>query len=155
MQIEIWSVGKQNESFIDEGIQYYFKKIKSYATVSLHILTPKKTFQDAQQNLMHEEALVLKKWTDKHFVILMDERGRKMNSVVWSQQIQNAMNAGVKTLVFLIGGAFGVSDVIKQKADAIWSFSDLVFPHQLVRLMLAEQIYRSYAILNHLPYHHA
>lgn len=155
MQIEIWSVGKQNESFIEEGLQYYFKKIKPYAAVSLHILTLKKTFQDAQQNLMHEETLVLKKWMDKHFVILMDERGKKMNSVVWSQQIQNAMNAGVKTLVFLIGGAFGVSDVIKQKADAIWSFSDLVFPHQLVRLMLAEQIYRSFAILYHLPYHHA
>ena len=64
------------------------------------------------------------------------------------------MNLGTKTIVILIGGAFGVSDAIKQRAQQTWSLSNLVFPHQLVRLMVAEQLYRAYSILNNSPYHH-
>jgi 23S rRNA (pseudouridine1915-N3)-methyltransferase len=74
--------------------------------------------------------------------------------VKWSQQFQNLMNQGTKTLVILIGGAFGVSDAVKEKAKQTWSLSPLVFPHQMVRLIVAEQVYRAFSILNHSPYHH-
>lgn len=155
MNIEIWSLGKQNESFIQEGIQYYFKKIKPYLSISLEIITPKKTFSDPSASKKYEEELILKKLTTQHYLILLDEKGKKLDSPGWAQGLQHCMNAGTKTLVLLIGGAFGVSDSVRKEAREIWSFSDLVFPHQLVRLMTAEQVYRALAIIHHLPYHHA
>jgi 23S rRNA (pseudouridine1915-N3)-methyltransferase len=101
-----------------------------------------------------EEELVLKRLTANHYLVLLDERGKLLNSVQWSQQMQQFMNQGVKTLVILIGGAFGVSDAVKSRAKQTWSLSGLVFPHQLVRLIVAEQVYRSFSILNNSPYHH-
>lgn len=156
MNVEIWSLGKTNENYIEQGIQYYFQKTKPWISVSLHILTlPKKDAQaDPQRSKILEEALILKKLQSHHYLILLDERGKMLNSIQWSQQMQQCMNMGVKTPVILIGGAFGVSENIKNKAQQCWSLSALVFPHQLVRLIVAEQIYRAFSILNHSPYHH-
>ncbi len=104
---------------------------------------------------LQEEELILKKLQPQHYLILLDERGKKTyNSVQWSQQFQQCMNQGVKTLVILIGGAFGVTDNIRKQARQCWSLSNLVFPHQLVRLIVAEQVYRAFSILNNSPYHH-
>lgn len=155
MNIEIWSIGKQNEGFINDGIIYYFKKIKPFCSISLEIITPKKSFSDPLTIKKYEEELILKKLQDHHYLILLDERGKKLDSPSWAKGIQKCMNSGVRTLVFLIGGAYGVSDTIQNTARETWSFSDLVFPHQLVRLMVAEQIYRSFAIIHNLPYHHS
>lgn len=155
MNIEIWSLGKQNESFIQEGISYYFKKIKPYLPISLEIITPKKTFNDIAATKKYEEELVLKKLHSHHQLILLDEQGKKLNSPGWAHSLQQCMNTGTKTLVLLVGGAYGVSDTLRATAREVWSLSDLVFPHQLVRLITAEQIYRALAIIHRLPYHHA
>ncbi len=157
MNIEIWSVGKENESFIDEGLQYYFQKTRPYCPVELIVLQiPKKNATtDPERGKLAEEELILKRLQPQHYLILLDERGKKLNSIKWSQQFQQCMNQGVKTLVLLIGGAYGVTDNIRKKANQCWSLSDLVFPHQLVRLIVAEQVYRSFSILNNSPYHHA
>jgi 23S rRNA (pseudouridine1915-N3)-methyltransferase len=85
---------------------------------------------------------------------LLDERGKALDSLQWSKQFQQCMNQGVKTLVILIGGAFGVTDTIRSTAKQVWSLSNLVFPHQMVRLIVAEQVYRAFSILNNSPYHH-
>jgi 23S rRNA (pseudouridine1915-N3)-methyltransferase len=156
MNIEIWSLGKTNDSFIEEGVQYYFNKTKPWNSIELVILQiPKKSVtSDVMRTKNLEEEIILKKLQAHHYLILLDERGKKLDSVQWSQQFQNLMNQGTKTLVILIGGAFGVSDVIKEKAKQTWSLSSLVFPHQMVRLILAEQVYRSFSILNNTPYHH-
>lgn len=156
MNIEIWSVGKENDSFIEEGIQYYFQKTKPYNTVSLMLLqTPKKmATTDAERTKLMEEEMILKKLLPGHYLVLLDERGKMLDSVQWSQQFQHCMNQGVKTLVLLIGGAFGVTDAVRKRASQVWSLSHLVFPHQLVRLIVAEQVYRTFSILNHSPYHH-
>jgi len=156
MQIEIWSIGKENEHFIDEGVKYYFKKIKPYNAIDLVILPPpKKTAAtDPEKTKAQEEELLLKKLQPQHYLILLDERGRQLDSIQWSQQLQHLMNTGTKTIVFLIGGAYGVSAAVKSRANQTWSLSSLVFPHQLVRLVLSEQIYRAFSILNHSPYHH-
>lgn len=154
MNIEIWSIGKQNDPFIEEGIQSYFKKIRPFASVKLDIITPKKSFGDILSAKKYEEELILKKYNGQDFFIVLDERGKKLNSVQWAEELQKNKDRGVRNLVFLIGGAYGVTDPVIQKANAVWSLSDLVFPHQLVRLILAEQIYRSFSILHHLPYHH-
>jgi len=154
MQIEIWSIGKSNEAFIQEGMQNYFKKIKNYCSISLEIFQTKKTVADIQQQKMLEEELVLKKLTPDHRLIVLDEKGKMLSSPQLAQLIQSKMNQSTKTLVFLIGGAYGVTDNVLKRADNVWSLSVLVFPHQLVRLMLSEQIYRAFSILNNLPYHH-
>ncbi|MES2478958.1 MAG: 23S rRNA (pseudouridine(1915)-N(3))-methyltransferase RlmH [Bacteroidota bacterium] len=156
MNIEIWSLGKGNESFIEEGIQYYFGKTKPWNPIELVILqVPKKNVTaDVARTKLIEEELILKRLQPNHYLILLDERGKKLDSVQWSQQFQSLMNQGTKTLVILIGGAFGVSEAVKEKARQTWSLSPLVFPHQMVRLIVAEQVYRAFSILNHSPYHH-
>lgn len=156
MHIEIWSLGKENESFIQQGLDYYFKKTKPYNSVELVILTPPKKLAttDPERMKQVEEELILKKLDSTHYLVLLDERGKQLTSPQWAQQFQQMMNQGVKTLVLLIGGAYGVSDNVRKQAKQTWSLSPLVFPHQLVRLILAEQVYRSFSILNNSPYHH-
>lgn len=157
MQVEIWSVGKENESFIDEGLKYYFQKIRPYNPVDLVLLQlPKKlATTDADKAKLLEEEMILKKLQPHHYLVLLDERGKLLTSPQWAQQFQQMMNMGTKTLVILIGGAFGVTDNIRKQAKQVWSLSHLVFPHQLVRLMVAEQVYRAFSILNNSPYHHS
>jgi len=157
MHIEIWSVGKANEPFIEEGIQYYFQKIKPYNSIELSILQPNKknATTDIERSKLIEEELILKKLQPNHYLILLDERGKQLNSIQWSQQFQQQMNQGTKTLVFLIGGAYGVSENVRKVAKQTWSLSTLVFPHQLVRLILTEQVYRAFSILHDSPYHHS
>jgi len=156
MHVEIWSVGKENEPFIEDGLQYYFQKTKPYNSIELVLLqTAKKAATtDIERTRQQEEELILKKLQPGHYLVLLDERGKQLNSLQWSQQFQQCMNQGVKTLVLLIGGAFGVTDKIRKRANQCWSLSTLVFPHQLVRLIVAEQTYRAFSILNNSPYHH-
>jgi 23S rRNA (pseudouridine1915-N3)-methyltransferase len=156
MNIEIWSLGKANEDFIASGLHYYFQKTKPWNPVELVILQlPKKALTtDVNRTKLQEEEMILKKLQPQHYLVLLDERGKTYNSIQWSQQFQQCMNQGVKTLVILIGGAFGVTDNIRKQARQCWSLSNLVFPHQLVRLIVAEQVYRAFSILNHSPYHH-
>lgn len=157
MNIEIWSLGKENDTYIDEGLRYYFQKTKPYNPVELVVLQlPKKAATtDVERTKLQEEELILKKLQPHHFLILLDERGRQLTSPQWAQQFQQLMNRGTKTLVILVGGAFGVTDKIRQQAGQVWSLSGLVFPHQLVRLIVAEQVYRAFSILNNSPYHHS
>lgn len=156
MDIEIWSIGKENEKHIEEGVQLYFKKTQPWNKVKLEVLSLPKKLQttDVTQTKKQEEALILKKLQANHTLVLLDERGKSLDSIQWAQQFQQFMNQGTRTLVILIGGAFGVSDAIREKASQVWSLSKLVFPHQLVRLILAEQVYRAFSILNNAPYHH-
>lgn len=156
MQIEIWSIGNKNESYIEEGIQNYFKRLKHYCPTSLQIIqAPKRTSQTTiEQSMFAEEKLIFNKLDNHHYLILLDEAGKQLNSIAWAQSFEKYMNQSIKTLVFLIGGPWGVSNQIKNRANEIWSLSKLVFPHQLVRLVVAEQIYRSFSIINNSSYHH-
>jgi len=156
MNIEIWSVGKEHEPFIEEGVRHYFRKTKPYLPVDLILLSPPRrdSTADIERARRQEETLILKKLQPHHYLILLDERGKQLNSLQWAEHFQQCMNHRVKTLVLLIGGAYGVSDAIRQQAKQVWSLSALVFPHQLVRLIVAEQVYRACSILNHAPYHH-
>ena len=156
MNIEIWSIGRDNEQFIEMGVQHYFQKIKPYCNIELVVIQlPKKAATtDVERTKVQEEEAILKKLQPSHHLILLDEKGKLYNSIHWSQQFQQFMNQGVKTLIILIGGAFGVTENVRKHAKQTWSLSSLVFPHQLVRLIVAEQIYRTFIILNNSPYHH-
>ena len=157
MQIEIWSVGKENDAFINVGLLHYFKKTKPYINISLELIQlPKKAATtDINRTKQLEEEAILKRLNPHHYLILLDERGKLLTSPQWAEQFQQLMNMGTKTVVLLIGGAYGVSDNVMKKAKQKWSLSKLVFPHQLVRLILAEQVYRALSILHNSPYHHS
>lgn len=156
MNIEIWSIGGKNDAFIEEGMQFYFKRIKNYCPTSLVVIPPPKRSGNTtpERSMLEEEKIILNKLSPQHYLIALDERGKMLNSPSWAVEIQGVMNQGPKTLVFLIGGPWGISEAVKQRAQKIWSLSHLVFPHQLVRLIMAEQIYRSFSILHNSPYHH-
>lgn len=157
MIIEIWSVGKANEAHIEPAISHYLQKVKPWCKVELVILPPpnKGVQPTAEASLSAEEALILKRLQPHHHLILLDERGKQLSSPEWAASFQQLMNGSTKTLVLLIGGAYGVSETIRKRADKVWSLSKMVFPHQLVRLIVAEQVYRAFSILNNSPYHHA
>lgn len=156
MIIEIWSVGKANEVFMEPAIAHYIQKTRPYNTVELVLISaPKKGANSTPEAVMLAEGTVLlKKLQPHHYLILLDERGKMLHSTEWATQFQQLMNMSTKTIVLLIGGAFGVSDAVKARAQQIWSLSRLVFPHQLVRLIVAEQVYRAFSILHNSPYHH-
>lgn len=156
MKIQFWSVGKNNESFVDEGIKLFTKRISNYYPVDWQIIpTPKNAAVLSDIDLKQKEGeTVLNLLKKEDYLILLDERGKTLTSEGVANFIQQRANESEKQLVFLIGGAFGVSKAVFERADYVWSLSPLVFPHQLVRLILAEQIYRACSINRNEKYHH-
>lgn len=123
--------------------------------VRLELIQYNKKITETAAVKKYEEGLILKKLKDHHYLILLDEKGKMLSSEGWADHLQQRMSNRTKTIVILIGGAYGVSENIQKKAKQIWSLSKLVFPHQLVRLIVAEQLYRAYSILKNSPYHHS
>jgi len=156
MKIQFWSVGKNNESFVDEGVKLFTKRISNYYPVEWHIIsTPKNAAVLSDVDLKQKEGeTILNLLKKEDYLILLDERGKTLTSEGVANFIQQRANESEKQLVFLIGGAFGVSKSVFERADYVWSLSPLVFPHQLVRLILAEQIYRACSINRNEKYHH-
>ncbi len=108
-----------------------------------------------QEQKKQESKIVLDKTGKDDFLIALDENGKEMDSVQLASFIQTRANESVKQIIFLIGGAFGLDDTVLKRADFCWSLSKLTFPHQLVRLILAEQIYRACTIQRNEKYHHS
>jgi len=156
MNIEIWSIGKEHDPFIAAGIGFYEKRLRPYCPVQLVLIPPPRRSGNttAAQSVLLEEKIILEKLQPAHYLILLDEQGQHFSSKAFANSLQDIMNKGCKTLVFLIGGPWGVSDTIKQTARKTISLSPLTFPHQLVRLIMFEQLYRAFSILNNSPYHH-
>lgn len=156
MRISFWSIGKGHELYVKTGVEDFSKRISNYFKQEWEIIAPLKnaaklTVSDVKKA---EGELVLPKLQKDDFLIALDEKGMQLSSEGLAQQIQNCANASVKRLIFLIGGAYGMSDTVLKRADLQWSLSKLVFPHQLVRLILAEQVYRACTILKNEKYHH-
>ncbi len=156
MKIELWTFGKENKDYVKEGIQLFTKRIKKYTPFDIKVLSAgKKAGKLSPEDLKLKEAEVVKKrLSADHTLITLDEKGECLSSVQFAQFIASRQLASDKVLVFLIGGAYGVDDQILKKSQKVISLSALVFPHQMVRLIMVEQIYRAFSILNHQPYHH-
>lgn len=153
MKISIWSVGKNHEAYIKEGVAEFTKRISHYYPIDWLIIAPSKATQPVA--IKKEEAQnILKTMASTDVLILLDETGKMLNSPSLAQLIQQKANQSTQKIIFLIGGAYGVSDDIKKRANHTWSLSQLVFPHMLVRLILTEQIYRACSILANEKYHH-
>ena len=149
--IKILAIGRKHESWIADGLERYQKRLKAPWNVDWVLLphSAREGFQARQE----ESSAILSRLKDDDFVILLDERGKLFDSPALSRQIEQVFPTS-KTPVFIIGGAYGVDDSLTSRANLIWSLSPLVFPHQLVRLILTEQLYRAGEIAAGHPYHH-
>ncbi|MDE3236745.1 MAG: 23S rRNA (pseudouridine(1915)-N(3))-methyltransferase RlmH [Bacteroidota bacterium] len=157
MKIQLWSVGKSHEKYVQEGIQEFTQRLNKYFQASWQIIPPPKNAAGlSEKELKKAEAeSILSSLQKEDYLVLLDERGRQLSSPELAAFIQQRANESSKRLIFLIGGAFGVDEAVMKRAQFSLSFSKLVFPHMLVRLMLAEQLYRACTILKNEKYHHS
>ena len=157
MKIQFWSVGKNHESYIKEGVDIFTWRIGHYYPVEWSIIPmPKNAGTLSEMDLKKKESeMIMGLLQQTDYLVLMDERGKEMSSEELAGFIESRGNESIKNIVFLIGGAYGVTDEIKKRAHYKWSLSRLVFPHQLVRLILAEQVYRACTIIRNEKYHHS
>lgn len=156
MKISFWSVGKAHEGYVKEGIDDFTKRVSKYFPVQWFILSPPKnagTLTEAELKKKEAE-IILTTLKEDDYLIALDERGKEFTSEGLAQFIQQRANESRKQLVFLIGGAFGIDEKVLKAAKHKWSLSPLTFPHQMVRLILAEQVYRACTILQNEKYHH-
>jgi 23S rRNA (pseudouridine1915-N3)-methyltransferase len=156
MKIQLWSVGKPHESFVKEGIELFTKRISNYYNVEWKIIPMPKNagVMEAAILKIKEGETILAALQKDDYIVLLEERGKSFTSEALAKFIEQRAGESLKNVIFLIGGAFGASDAVMQRANFKWSLSNLVFPHQLVRLILAEQIYRACSISRNEQYHH-
>lgn len=156
MNILLLTIGKTDNKSLQTLIDDYTKRLSFYVKFDLEIIPDiknVKNLSEAQQKEKEGE-LILSKITPTDHLILLDENGKTYSSVGFSDFLQKKMNAGTKTLVFVIGGPYGFSETVYQKAQGKVSLSEMTFSHQMVRLFVIEQIYRGFTILRNEPYHH-
>ena len=157
MKISFWSIGKANEPYIKEGVEEFTKRISRYFKADWNIIpVPKNAATLSETDLKKKEGEIILDWLNKDdYLVVLDERGKQISSEGLSAFIQSRANESTKHLIFLFGGAYGNDEAVMKRADYKWSLSQLVFPHQLVRLILAEQVYRACTILRNEKYHHS
>ncbi len=157
MKLEFWSIGKPHEAYIKTGTEDFTKRINNYFSAEWKIILPVKNAAVLKPaELKKQEAiLVLEKSQRDDFIIVLDEKGKQLTSPGLADLLQQRANDATKRIIFLIGGSYGVDEMVLQRANFTWSLSALVFPHMLVRLILAEQVYRACTIMRNEKYHHA
>lgn len=157
MKIQFWSVGKHHEPYVKVGVEEFTKRISKYYPVEWTIIPlPKNSGMLSEADLKKKEGEVILNWLQKEdYLVALDERGKQLSSEGLADFIMKRSNESTKNVIFLIGGAYGIDEAVMKRADFKWSLSQLVFPHQLVRLILAEQVYRACTILRNEKYHHS
>jgi 23S rRNA (pseudouridine1915-N3)-methyltransferase len=156
MKLSLWSIGKPNDMYVKEGITEFTKRISKYFTVEWTIIpVPKNAGMLSEMDLKRKEAEIILQWiSPTDYLVALDEKGKEMTSEGLAGFIQQRATESTKNIVFLIGGAFGIDQTVLKRANLKWSLSQLTFPHQMVRLILAEQVYRACTILRNEKYHH-
>jgi 23S rRNA (pseudouridine1915-N3)-methyltransferase len=156
MKLSLWTLGKNHDSYIKEGVEDFTKRLSKYFPVEWHIIpVPKNAGLMSEIDLKKKEGeMILQLLKPDDYLIALDERGKEFTSEGLSVLLQQRATESTKNVVFLIGGAFGIDNNVLQRAKVKWSLSQLTFPHQLVRLILAEQLYRACTILRNEKYHH-
>ena len=158
MKISILCVGKVKESFYQKAIQEFEKRLSRYCRLSIIEVADEKTLEDASETEISlikdkEGERLLKNIKDDGYVICLAIEGKMLDSVELSQKMSKIQVQGTSHIYFVIGGSLGLSDAVLERADYKLSFSRMTFPHQLMRVILLEQIYRSFRIANNEPYH--
>lgn len=156
MNIKLIAIGKTDHKNLQTLIEEYTKRLSFYIKFDLEIIPDIKNVKNLSESQQKEKEgeLILSKITSTDNLILLDENGKSFSSIGFSEFLQKKMNAGTKTLVFVIGGPYGFSENVYQKANGKVSLSEMTFSHQMVRLFIIEQLYRGFTILKNEPYHH-
>ncbi len=156
MKVQFCSVGKADDIYVKHGVEDFTHRVSRYYSCEWKIISPPKNVASLPEKELkiREAALILANLKKEDYLIALDEKGKMLSSSQLAATIQARANESVKQLVFLIGGAYGLDETIIKRANLIWSLSNLTFPHQLVRLILAEQVYRACTIIRNEKYHH-
>ena len=156
MKITLAVIGKTEVGFVRQGIEEYVKRLQHYSSFDIRYVGDVKgtrNMSEAQQKTAEGKALLATLDPGDH-VVLLDEHGTERTSVEFSQWLQRRMASGSKRLVLVVGGPYGFSPEVYDRANEKISLSKMTFPHELVRLVFVEQLYRAFTILRHEPYHH-
>ena len=155
MNIKLIVVGKTDEKYLQQGIDVYVSRLKHYVNFEMVVIPALKDQKGASPEEVKEReaALLLRQLEKCDRVVLLDEHGEQHTSVDFAQYLQKQMNAGVRNLAFVVGGAFGFAPGVYAAASGKVSLSKMTFNHQMVRLFFVEQLYRAFTILRHEPYH--
>lgn len=148
MKLVCLSVGKEKDELTSNIIKHFEMRILRYLPIEWIYITHDVTKEKEGVKIMEH----LKK---EDYVVLLDEKGRDMKSEALAELVENRMVDSVRRMVFIIGGAYGVSKAVEERANYVWKLSSLVFPHMLVRVILVEQLYRALTIIKGEKYHHA
>lgn len=156
MNIKLIAIGKTDNKALQILIDDYTKRLSFYIKFDLEIIPDIKNVKHLSESQQKEKEgdLILAKITTTDQLILLDENGKNLSSVGFSEDLQKKMNSGIKTVVFVIGGPYGFSDLVYAKSQGKISLSLMTFSHQMVRLFFIEQLYRGFTILKNEPYHH-
>ncbi|MGD8373780.1 MAG: 23S rRNA (pseudouridine(1915)-N(3))-methyltransferase RlmH [Candidatus Woesebacteria bacterium] len=154
MKILLLAIGKQHDSALANAINSYTTRLQHYCQPSWRLVgaAKGKIALDVARKL--ESDTIRAEIAPSDYVVLLDERGKQISSPELAKLLEARQQQTSKRVVIIIGGAYGVDDDLRKRADFVWSLSRLVFPHQLVRLILAEQLYRTFSIIKGEPYHH-
>ena len=153
MQINILQIGKTKHSFIKEAEAEYLKRLTRFGEINNLILKEGRVQNNPQVTREDEAKLLLQNIPKHSFKIALDEKGKQFSSVELARLIGENKDFGEASLTFLIGGPYGLDESVKQKADLILSFSKFTFTHEMIRMLLLEQLYRSFTILTNKTYH--
>lgn len=156
MQIKLIAIGKTDKAELNQLISTYQSRLSHYVRFTFEILPDIKNSKNLSESLQKEEEgkLILSKISSSERLILLDENGKEMNSVEFSEFLQKQMNSGLKSLVLAIGGPYGFSEAVYKEAAGKLALSKMTFSHQMIRLFVIEQLYRGFTILKNEPYHH-
>ncbi|MFL0353540.1 23S rRNA (pseudouridine(1915)-N(3))-methyltransferase RlmH [Xanthomarina sp. GH4-25] len=156
MHIKLLAIGKTDNKQLQALIDDYQKRLGFYIKFEFEIIPDLKKVKhlSVDQQKQKEGELILSKLQNQDVLILLDENGKQLSSVGFSNYLQKHMNSGIKQIVFVIGGPYGFSEAVYSKAQGKLSLSKMTFSHQMIRLFIVEQLYRGFTILKNEPYHH-
>ncbi|MAD97308.1 MAG: 23S rRNA (pseudouridine(1915)-N(3))-methyltransferase RlmH [Flavobacteriaceae bacterium] len=156
MKIKVIAIGKTDHKAIQALLDEYQKRLRHYVKFEFQIIRDLKNAKNLSESLQKEKEgeLLLSSLQPTDELILLDDKGTSFTSVEFSKYLQKKMNSGLKQLVFAIGGPYGFSDKVYEKAKGKISFSKMTFSHQMIRIFVIEQVYRAFTILRNEPYHH-
>ncbi len=156
MTIKLLGIGKTDDPALQNLTEVYINRLQFYNKFEFELIPDIKKAKNLNENQQKQKEgeLLLNKLIASDFVVLLDEGGKQFTSEAFSEYIQKRLNSGLKQLVFVIGGPYGFSDAVYNRADSTISLSKMTFSHQMVRLFFTEQLYRAFTILRNEPYHH-
>jgi len=156
MKIKLLVIGKTDDKNLNALIDMYMKRLKHYITFDIQVIPDIRAAKNftAEQQKEREGELILNALENPDILVLLDENGQSFGSVEFSNYLQKKMNSGIKQMVLVVGGPYGFSKAVYERAQGKLSLSKMTFSHQMVRLFVVEQLYRAFTILNNEPYHH-